>query len=182
MFGIVVVTHGQLAREMVAAAEMIIGELPNVTAVSIGWHESPEEAEKEIENAISRVEDGSGTVLLTDMFGGTPTNLSLSLLEKDRLEVVTGVNLPMLIRIASLGEDVGGDCSILVADDTAHVRHVVDDEEVLAKRQDFLVAREVEQRRLVETTKGRRVPQCEQLDAHAISLAPPLNLAPINES
>ena len=105
MFGIVVVTHGQLAREMVAAAEMIIGELPNVTAVSIGWHESPEEAEKEIENAISRVEDGSGTVLLTDMFGGTPTNLSLSLLEKDRLEVVTGVNLPMLIRIASLGED-----------------------------------------------------------------------------
>lgn len=105
MFGIVVVTHGQLAREMVAAAEMIIGELPNITAVSIGWHVSPEEAEKEIETAISRVEDGHGTVLLTDMFGGTPTNLSLSLLDKDRVEVVTGVNLPMLIRLASLGED-----------------------------------------------------------------------------
>lgn len=105
MFGIVVVTHGQLAREMVAAAEMIIGDLPNVTAVSIGWHESPEEAEKEIQAAIGRVEDGIGTVVLTDMFGGTPSNLSLTLLEKDRVEVVTGVNLPMLIRLASLGED-----------------------------------------------------------------------------
>lgn len=109
MIGIVVVTHGQLARELVAAAEMIIGDIPNVTAVSIGWHEGPEDAEREIEQAIRRVESGKGTVVLTDMFGGTPSNLSLTFLEKGRVEVVTGVNLPMLIRLASLREEEEGD-------------------------------------------------------------------------
>ena len=109
MIGIVVVTHGQLARELVAAAEMIIGEIPNVTAVSIGWHESPEDARREIEEAIERTESGKGTVVLTDMFGGTPSNLSLTFLEKGHLEVVTGVNLPMLIRLASLREEEEGD-------------------------------------------------------------------------
>lgn len=109
MIGIVVVTHGQLARELVAAAEMIIGDIPNVTAVSIGWHESPDDAQREIEQAIGRVETGKGAVVLTDMFGGTPSNLSLTLLEKGRVEVVTGVNLPMLIRLASLREDEEAD-------------------------------------------------------------------------
>jgi mannose PTS system EIIA component len=109
MIGIVVVTHGQLARELVAAAEMIIGEIPNVTAVSIGWHESPDDAEREIEAALARVESGKGTVVLTDMFGGTPSNLSLTFLEKGRVEVVTGVNLPMLIRLASLREEEEGE-------------------------------------------------------------------------
>ena len=109
MIGIVVVTHGQLARELVAAAEMIIGDIPNVTAVSMGWQESPEDAEREIELAISRVESGKGTVVLTDMFGGTPSNLSLTFLEKGKVEVVTGVNLPMLIRLASLREEEVGD-------------------------------------------------------------------------
>ena len=98
------VTHGQLARELVSAAEMIVGEIPNVTAVSIGWHDSPEDAQEEIREAIERVEEGSGTVVLTDMFGGTPSNLSLPFLEKDRVEVVTGVNLPMLIKLVSLRE------------------------------------------------------------------------------
>jgi PTS system mannose-specific IIA component len=109
MIGIVVVTHGQLAREFVSAAEMIIGDIPNVTAVSMGWHESPEDAQREIEDAIERVDTGKGTVVLTDMFGGTPSNLSLTLLEKGRVEVVTGVNLPMLIRLASLREEELGD-------------------------------------------------------------------------
>ena len=109
MIGIVVVTHGQLARELVAAAEMIIGEIPNVTAVSIGWQESPEDAEREIAIAVTRVESGKGTVVLTDMFGGTPSNLSLTLLENGKVEVVTGVNLPMLIRITSLREEEEGD-------------------------------------------------------------------------
>ncbi len=104
MIGIVVVTHGQLARELVSSAEMIVGEIPNVTAVSIGWHDSPEDAQEEIREAIERVEEGNGTVLLTDMFGGTPSNLSLSFLETDRVEVVTGVNLPMLIKLVSLRE------------------------------------------------------------------------------
>ncbi len=109
MIGIVVVTHGQLARELVAAAEMIVGEIPNVTAVSIGWHESPDDAQREIADAIGRAESGKGTVVLTDMFGGTPSNLSMTFLEKGRVEVVTGVNLPMLIRLASLREEEEGD-------------------------------------------------------------------------
>lgn len=109
MIGIVVVTHGQLARELVSAAEMIIGDIPNVTAVSIGWHESPDDAQREIEQAIGRVETGKGVVVLTDMFGGTPSNLSLTFLERGRIEVVTGVNLPMLIRLASLREDEEAD-------------------------------------------------------------------------
>ncbi|HSF15422.1 MAG TPA: PTS sugar transporter subunit IIA [Vicinamibacteria bacterium] len=119
MIGLVVVTHGQLARELVAAAEMIVGDLPNVTAVSIGWHESPEDAQKEIEEAVDRVESGKGVVVLTDMFGGTPSNLSLTLLEKGRLEVVTGVNLPMLIRLASLREEEEGDDLHAVAAEAA---------------------------------------------------------------
>lgn len=102
MIGIVVATHGQLANELVSVAEMIVGEIPNVTAVSIGWHDDPDNAQKEIEEAIARVEHGQGTVILTDMFGGTPSNLSLTFLEKDRVEVVTGVNLPMLIKLVSL--------------------------------------------------------------------------------
>jgi PTS system mannose-specific IIA component len=115
LIGIVVVTHGQLARELVAAAEMIIGDIPNVTSVSMGWQESPEDAEREIAAAIHRVDSGKGTVVLTDMFGGTPTNLSLAFLEKGRVEVVTGVNLPMLIRLASLREEEEGDLRAVAA-------------------------------------------------------------------
>ena len=119
MIGIVVVTHGQLARELVAAAEMIIGEIPNVTAVSIGWHDSPDDAQKEIERAIAKSEGGKGTVVLTDMFGGTPSNLSLTLLDKGRVEVITGVNLPMLIRLASLREEEEAEDLSTLADEAA---------------------------------------------------------------
>ena len=109
MIGILVVTHGQLARELVTAAEMIVGEIPNVAQVSIGWHDDPDDAQREIREGIHRVETGDGTVVLTDMFGGTPSNLSLAFLEKDRVEVVTGVNLPMLIKLASLRGTQGVD-------------------------------------------------------------------------
>ena len=102
MIGILVVTHGQLARELVTAAEMIVGEIPNATPVSIGWHDDPDDAQNDIREGIERVETGDGTVVLTDMFGGTPSNLSLAFLEKDKVEVVTGVNLPMLIKLVSL--------------------------------------------------------------------------------
>lgn len=115
MIGIVVVTHGQLARELVSAAEMIVGDMPNVTAVSIGWHESPDDAQQEIEQAIAKSDAGKGTVVLTDMFGGTPSNLSMTFLEKDRVEVVTGVNLPMLIKLATLREEEEGDDLLEVA-------------------------------------------------------------------
>ncbi len=102
MIGIVVVTHGQLANELVSAGEMIVGEIPNVTAVSIGWHESTEDAEREIQEAIKKIDSGQGAIILTDMFGGTPSNLSLTFLEKDRVEVITGGNLPMLIKLVNL--------------------------------------------------------------------------------
>lgn len=105
--GVVVVTHGQLAAELVNAAEMIVGDLPQFAAVSIGWHDDVDRAREEIGNAIGRVsasargpEDEPATVLvLTDMFGGTPTNLAVTFVTP-HVEVITGVNLPMLIRLA----------------------------------------------------------------------------------
>ena len=102
MIGVVVVTHGQLATELVNAAETIVGDLPQFSAVSIGWHEDVQDARQDIAAAIDRVQDGAGVLVLTDMFGGTPSNLGLTFLETDKIEVITGVNLPMLIKIASL--------------------------------------------------------------------------------
>lgn len=102
MIGVVVVTHGQLANELVNAAEMIVGDLPQFAAVSIGWHDEVNDARADIEAAIARVQGDSGVLILTDMFGGTPSNLGLTFLEANRVEVITGVNLPMLIKLASL--------------------------------------------------------------------------------
>jgi PTS system mannose-specific IIA component len=102
MIGVVVVTHGQLSTELVNAAEMIVGDLPHFTAVSIGWHEDVNDARGDIALAVERVQAGDGVLILTDMFGGTPSNIGLTFLEKDRVEVLTGVNLPMLIKLASL--------------------------------------------------------------------------------
>ena len=102
MIGVVVVTHGQLATELVNAAEMIVGDLPQFTAVSIGWHDEVNDAREDIAQAIERVRGEAGVLLLTDMFGGTPSNLGMTFLETDRVEVITGVNLPMLIKLASL--------------------------------------------------------------------------------
>ena len=107
MIGIVVVTHGQLATELLNAAETIVGDLPRFTAVSIGWHEDTQDAREEIAQAIARVQQGSGVLILTDMFGGTPSNLAMTFLaqEANKVEVITGVNLPMLIKLASTTED-----------------------------------------------------------------------------
>src|SRR2546423_10941051 len=102
MIGVVVVTNGQLAVELVNAAEMIVADLPQFTAVSIGWHEDVNDAREEIVQAIERIRGEEGVLLLTDMFGGTPSNLGMTFLEKDRIEVITGVNLPMLIKLAGL--------------------------------------------------------------------------------
>ncbi len=100
MIGVVVVTHGQLATELLHAAEAIVGDLPRFTAVSIGWHDDTRDAREEIERAVARVQQGDGVLILTDMFGGTPSNLALTLLEPNVVEVITGVNLPMLIKLA----------------------------------------------------------------------------------
>ena len=103
MIGIVVITHGQLATELVNAAETIVGDLPQFAAVSIGWHEDVQDARDDIQAAIARVKTGpDGVLLVTDMFGGTPCNLAMTFLAKDAVEVVTGVNLPMLIKAANL--------------------------------------------------------------------------------
>jgi mannose PTS system EIIA component len=103
MIGVVVVTHGQLATELLHAAETIVGDLPQFAAVSIGWHEDVQDARDEIQSAIGRVRSGTtGVLLLTDMFGGTPCNLAMTFLARDQVEVVTGVNLPMLIKAAGL--------------------------------------------------------------------------------
>lgn len=104
MIGVVVVTHGQLATELVNAAEAIVGDLPTFSAVSIGWHEDVQDARDDIAAAIGRVEGADGILLMTDMFGGTPSNLGITFLEPDKIEVVTGVNLPMLIKAANLRE------------------------------------------------------------------------------
>jgi mannose PTS system EIIA component len=104
MIGVVVVTHGQLATELVNAAETIVGDLPRFTAVSIGWHEDVQDARDEIAQAIERVRGEDGSLLLTDMFGGTASNLGITFLEDKRVEVLTGVNLPMLIKLASMTE------------------------------------------------------------------------------
>jgi PTS system mannose-specific IIA component len=102
MIGVVVVTHGQLAVELVNAAEMIVGDLPQFTAVSMGWHDDVGDAREEIGHAIERVRSDGGVLVLTDMFGGTPSNIGMTFLEKDQIEVITGVNLPMLIKLADL--------------------------------------------------------------------------------
>ncbi len=101
MVGGVIVTHGQLANELVSAAEMIVEEIHHITAVSIGWHDDVDVAREEIERAIQRVDTGQGVLLLTDMFGGTPTNIAATFLGQANVEVVTGVNLPMVIKLAT---------------------------------------------------------------------------------
>ena len=103
MIGGLIVTHGRLAIELLNAAEMIVGEIHHVAAVSLGWHDDVDMATGMIEKAIERVRTPDGVLILTDMFGGTPTNISSTFLE-DKVEVVTGVNLPMLIKFAQMGE------------------------------------------------------------------------------
>jgi mannose PTS system EIIA component len=104
MIGVVVVTHGQLATELLNAAETIVGDLPSFAAISIGWHDDVDQARREIADAIARLDAGSGVIVLTDMFGGTPSNLAITLVEDGKVEVVTGVNLPMLLKLANLRE------------------------------------------------------------------------------
>jgi len=101
MIGIIVVTHGRVAEELVNAARNIVGEVPSIAAVSIGWGDDPAAANAAIERGMAEV--GGTALVLTDMFGGTPTNLSLPFLS-EHVEIVTGVNLPMLIKACALRE------------------------------------------------------------------------------
>jgi PTS system mannose-specific IIA component len=105
MIGLVLVTHGQLAKEFRSALEHVVGHQDAFEAVSIGPEDDMEERRRDIVAAVGRVDDGSGVILLTDMFGGTPSNLAISVMEAGRVEVVAGVNLPMLIKLASVRSD-----------------------------------------------------------------------------
>jgi len=102
VIGIVVVSHGQVAGELVNAARNIVGDVPAIAAVSIAWTDDMSAAREKIERALGEV-GGGGVLILTDMFGGTPTNVSLPFLSA-QVEIVTGVNLPMLIKLTSLRE------------------------------------------------------------------------------
>jgi len=99
--GGVLVSHGQVANELLAAAEAVVGNLSHIAAVSIGWHDDVELAKSEIQRAMKKVSSGAGVLLLTDMFGGTPTNISAMFIKENEVEIVTGVNLPMVIKLAS---------------------------------------------------------------------------------
>jgi PTS system mannose-specific IIA component len=102
MIGVVLVTHGRLADELKAATEHVVGPQADFLTVCIGPQDNMETRREEILSAIKTVDSGSGVVLLTDMFGGTPSNLAISAMENGRVEVIAGVNLPMLIKLASV--------------------------------------------------------------------------------
>ena len=104
--GGVIVSHGRLANELLAAAEAVVGELNHIAAVSIGWHDDVELSKNEISRAIKKVSGGNGVLLLTDMFGGTPTNMSAMFIKEDEVEIVTGVNLPMVVKLASQNKEL----------------------------------------------------------------------------
>ena len=99
MIGLVLVTHGRLAAEFVNAMEHVVGPQEAIAAICIGPDDDMEARREEIRRAVARVDAGAGVVMLTDLFGGTPSNLAISLMESDRVEVIAGVNLPMLIRL-----------------------------------------------------------------------------------
>ena len=127
--GVVVVTHGQLATELVNSAEMIVGDLPNFAAVSIGWHEDVDRAREDIGLAIARVRASAGeggepinVLVLADMFGGTPANLAVTYVTPD-VEVITGVNLPMLIKLAR--PQKAGDLAALAREMREHGRNAI---------------------------------------------------------
>ncbi|WP_274423492.1 PTS sugar transporter subunit IIA [Chelativorans sp. YIM 93263] len=102
MIGVVLVTHGRLAEEFRHAVEHVVGPQDNFETVSIGAEDDMEQRRHDIVDAVSRVDAGTGVVILTDMFGGTPSNLAISVMDPGRVEVVAGMNLPMLIKLSSI--------------------------------------------------------------------------------
>ncbi|WAT18809.1 PTS sugar transporter subunit IIA [Aurantiacibacter sp. MUD11] len=106
MIGLILVTHGQLAEEFVSAMEHVVGHQDAIATICIGPSDDMEMRRQEIADAIEKVDTGSGAILLTDLFGGTPSNLAISLLEPGRTEVIAGINLPMLIRLAGARKEL----------------------------------------------------------------------------
>ncbi|MDH3659056.1 MAG: PTS sugar transporter subunit IIA [Alphaproteobacteria bacterium] len=102
MIGLVLVTHGRLAEEFIAATQHVVGPQDNMRAISMGPDDDSEQRRQDIMDAVAEVDTGAGVIVLTDMFGGTPSNLAISIMDKARVEVIAGVNLPMLIKLASV--------------------------------------------------------------------------------
>jgi len=117
LIGALIVTHGKLAHELLKAAEQIEANVHAIEAVPLEWNESVDSAREKIRQALERLSDSQdGVIIFTDMFGGTPSNISLSFLEKGRVEIVTGVNLPMIVKFAGLQQE---------AKDVATLAHVI---------------------------------------------------------
>ncbi len=106
MIGVLITTHGNLGNELIKAAELIKGPLNDISHVSVDQTKDVEEIKKEISNAIKKLDKGRGVLILTDLFGGTPSNISLSFMKEGKVEVLTGVNLPMLLKLSELKEDM----------------------------------------------------------------------------
>lgn len=102
MIGGIIVSHGKLAEELLNTLNIILGEVVNIDAISIGWYDDVEESKSKINHSLRSVNKKNGVLIFTDMFGGTPSNLSFSFLKDNQIEIITGVNLPMLIKFASL--------------------------------------------------------------------------------
>ena len=107
MIGLVLVTHGKLAVELINAMEHVVGPQENTAAICIGPDDDMERRRADIKKAVGRVETGEGVIILTDMFGGTPSNLAISIMEAQSIEVIAGVNLPMLVKLASIRGTLG---------------------------------------------------------------------------
>ena len=116
MIGALIVTHGNLAYELLNASQKIESNVGVIEAVPLEWTDSVDEAREKIREALERIGTDAGVIIFTDMFGGTPSNISLSFLEKDRVEIVTGVNLPMVVKFATMQHD---------AKDLATLAHVI---------------------------------------------------------
>jgi PTS system mannose-specific IIA component len=117
MIGMVLVTHGRLAQEFVSALEHVVGPQTGIAAICIGADDNMEQRRKEILESVAKVDDGDGVVLLTDMFGGTPSNLAISVLDRANVEVIAGINLPMLIKLASLRNSAKLSAAVSAAQD-----------------------------------------------------------------
>jgi PTS system mannose-specific IIA component len=116
LIGALIVTHGRLANELLGAAERIEANLRGIEAVSLEWNDTVDEAREKIRLALDRIGKDRGVIIFTDMFGGTPSNISLSFLERGRVEIVTGVNLPMIVKFATMQQE---------SKDVATLAHVI---------------------------------------------------------
>lgn len=117
MIGLILVTHGRLAEQFVEAMEHVVGKQEAIATICIGPNDDMERRRSEIAKSIARVDQGEGVIVLTDLFGGTPSNLAISLLDAGRVEVIAGINLPMLIRLAGARKCMGVTEAVIAARD-----------------------------------------------------------------